>query len=439
MPQSAALPNLTGSVVDSGRLRLHSLVGSGAYGKIYKAERTSSSTICAVKCLRRPKHSRRDAKFQQREATLHQLASAHENVLTMHSTFQDRDHNYFVFDYIAGRDMYRAILNGRYRRNADLVRRVFAGIVEGIRYCHSQGVYHRDLKPENILVDIAGGNPRIADFGLATHDPVSDDFDCGSPAYMSPESFNVTYTVSYRPRDSDAWALAIILINMVTEMNPWTRPIRTDPRWVSYLSDPLNFLREIVPISTHLNELLVCALDPLPVRRPSLLEVRNEVLGMTELYMSPEELRTAPSAVQRAAGVAGLVCDESDCSSASASVAVRQLVRIPAPASPPRAEPQSHLSVAKAPRRASTPRSDCSTPQELIVEFPLMPAPSPSASSLSSSIPQPQVAWCQEDLDWEFRQDEKRQRSKLRKLMDKVGSVFRKKEEVTAPKDLAVC
>lgn len=45
-------------------------------------------------------------------------------------------------------------------------KRLFRGIVEGVAFIHSQGIFHRDLKPGNILVT-KEGVPKIADFGLS--------------------------------------------------------------------------------------------------------------------------------------------------------------------------------------------------------------------------------------------------------------------------------
>ncbi|KAJ7471142.1 kinase-like domain-containing protein, partial [Mycena latifolia] len=280
MRQSGTLRTLTGCVVDDGRLQLVHMVGAGAYGKLYKARDTSSpsSSFYAVKCLRRPDPRSKDAKFQERECALHRRVSAYPNVVTLHRHFRDAEHVFLVLDYCPGGDMYRAILNGVYHGKAALIKRIFASLVDAVKWCHDRGVYHRDLKPENVLVNYEGGGALLADFGLCTPKKVSRDMDCGSGSYMTPESFS-SASSSYCPPHSDIWALCIILINLVTGMNPWHCAQASDARWVSFAADP-DFLREILPISRPLSDLLVRCFRRDPARRPPLPHLRHEVLSI---------------------------------------------------------------------------------------------------------------------------------------------------------------
>ncbi|KAJ7291140.1 kinase-like protein [Mycena rebaudengoi] len=275
MPVNPAcnLPDLSGCLVDDGRLQLVNIVGAGAYGKIYKALDTASA-------IDKPNTSL-DALFQERERGLHESVSSHPNILTLHRTFFDPHHVFMAVDLCAG-DLFHAILDGA-RWNIAIISPSTTAI----------------LKPENILFNNVG-DLLLADFGLATQSATSMDMDCGSAAYMSPESFG-SASSAYSPQQNDLWALCIILINIVTAMNPWASPQLSDRRWESFIADP-QFLLEILPISRDLNNLLQRCFQLDPDARPSLEQLRYEVPALESLFMSDEDLAMASLGVQRAAG-----------------------------------------------------------------------------------------------------------------------------------------
>ncbi|KAJ7639202.1 kinase-like domain-containing protein [Roridomyces roridus] len=331
MLQSTSLPNLTGRTVEGGRLQIVTLLGAGAYGKLYRAIDTNptprsrpyswpgafptssnssisssssaSPNIYAVKCLVRPPPRTKDAKIQRRERSLHLRVSSHPNIVTLHRHFTDKSHCFLVMDYHPRGDLFQAITEDVYFRKPELIKATFAAIVQGVQFCHNKGVYHRDIKPDNILVDFDGCSPCLADFGLATSHKVSREADCGTGSYMSPETFASSGTVCYRPALSDAWALSITLINLVTAMNPWhaARPLH-DSRFRSFIRQPDYYLLNILPISSDLSAVLVRTFHLDPTVRLPLAQFADEVQKIDDLFISEEELEFATPAVRRAAG-----------------------------------------------------------------------------------------------------------------------------------------
>ncbi|KAJ7623843.1 kinase-like domain-containing protein, partial [Mycena polygramma] len=299
---TSTLPNLSGTVVDNGCIKLVKLIGAGAFGKVYKARVVASPTaFYAVKCLKRPTLDCKEAKFPDKELALHRRVSSHPNVLTLYGHFMDPEYVFIAMDLSVGGDMFHSIFDGVYRRQPELIKSTFASLVDGVQYCHFQDVFHRDLKPANVLVSAGGVHPLIADFGLATCSEVSMEVNCGTSTHMCPESFK-SASSSYRPANSDTWALAIILINMVASLNPWSAAEARDTRWNSFMADP-DFLRQILPISRPLNALLKRCLSPNPARRPTLARLRDEVLALPTLLMSDADLEKASPRIRRAAGL----------------------------------------------------------------------------------------------------------------------------------------
>jgi serine/threonine protein kinase len=195
MPTSlnGSLPDLTGHTLDNDRYFLESILGSGAYGKVYKAIDTRSASddtkYVAIKCLVQHATGSRHDQFQRREFALHKQVSSHPHIVTFHRIFYDTVYVYVVLDLIEGGDLFKAIVEQKLFQNNDArIKRAYIQLLDAVQCCHEQDVFHRDLKPENILHTRTkfGTHLYLADFGLSTDQRTSNDFGCGSPYYMSP-------------------------------------------------------------------------------------------------------------------------------------------------------------------------------------------------------------------------------------------------------------
>ncbi|KAJ7701439.1 kinase-like domain-containing protein [Mycena rosella] len=297
---SYVLPDLTGDFIDGGSLELICLLGSGAYGKVYKALDTMSSPDAlvhyAVKCMPRYEPDSREAKMQENELMLHRMVSAHPRVITFRRQFSTDEYVFVVLDFCAGGDFFEALVEAQvYRGNPALIKQAFGELLDAVEFCHRNSVYHRDLKPENILCNSAGTDIRLADFGLATQIAVSRQFGCGSRFYMSPESIDRAYTTigCYSARHSDLWALSIIFTNMIAGRHAWLSADLSDSGFARFQSDP-SYLLNALKITQPANALLQRCFHANPLRRPTLSEFRTAVNELGPEDMVPIETSLTP-------------------------------------------------------------------------------------------------------------------------------------------------
>ncbi|PPQ89231.1 hypothetical protein CVT25_001310 [Psilocybe cyanescens] len=280
-----------GTLIDGGSLELVEVLGVGGYGVVYRAVDTrqpAGQKSYAVKCLVASGYQTpRQRQIHIREIALHQLASAHPGVVTLHRVVEQGAHTYIIMDYAPDHDLFTQILHScRYLGDDALIKEVFLQLLDAVEYCHSLGIYHRDLKPENILCFDDGLRIAITDFGLATTDKLSDEFRTGSVYHMSPECQGGEFapTGNYSPMFNDIWSLGIILLNLATGRNPWKSATPSDPTFQAYLHDPMGFLPTVLPISPEVNDILVRMLDVDWRERSTLREVRYAIEEITNFY-----------------------------------------------------------------------------------------------------------------------------------------------------------
>ncbi|KAF9097660.1 hypothetical protein BGX29_003388 [Mortierella sp. GBA35] len=300
--------------IDNGQLVLQDMLGVGAYGSVYRAIDTQTHQIYAIKSLNKAGLDMRQRAFQSHEAQIHAGVSGHPNIATLHKVVEENDCLYMVLDCGVEGDLFYTITEcGGFVGNTMAIKAIFGQIVNAVLHCHSRGVYHRDLKPENIIM--FGRSVKLVDFGLATTEPISSDFGCGSTFYLSPECQGgyIESVKSYDSAANDVWSLGVILINLVFGRNPWKQACPRDETFSAYVNNS-DFLQTILPMSSELNEIVKGALCLNPKKRITLPELAHRVQAC-RFFTTPE----LPSS----SSLSSLSSSEAFADSAAAAVAAQ--------------------------------------------------------------------------------------------------------------------
>ncbi|WP_437980896.1 protein kinase domain-containing protein [Sorangium sp. So ce117] len=189
-----------GDSLGDGRYLLLESLGSGGFGRVWRALDRDRNEQVAIKVLH--SHLGGDAirleRFFRGARIMAELV--HEAVVRVVETHgNDGGFHYFVMAFATGGDFRRAVLEKRIVGGAVLP--VVLKVGEALAKAHAQGYVHRDVKPANILLD-ESGSPRLTDFDLVSGADTTGGTRTGALGtfiYAAPE-------LLHRPQDADARA-----------------------------------------------------------------------------------------------------------------------------------------------------------------------------------------------------------------------------------------
>jgi tetratricopeptide (TPR) repeat protein/tRNA A-37 threonylcarbamoyl transferase component Bud32 len=218
--QQNKIPVFKSSIEIFGHYQIHSILGRGGMGIVYKAMDTRLNRVVALKMLRDEDNSnqKRIRRFLQEGKSAAKLS--HRGIVPIYELGEIDDTYFMAMKYIEGEtlDHYLKKQHLSTRNKVQLV----LEIAEALFYAHQNQIIHRDLKPSNIIID-REGHINIMDFGLAK-DLTSDtkltqtnEF-MGSPRYMSPE--HIQYRKQITPH-MDQFSLGILFYEMLSGRLPF--------------------------------------------------------------------------------------------------------------------------------------------------------------------------------------------------------------------------
>ncbi|MGA9770194.1 MAG: protein kinase [Blastocatellia bacterium] len=241
MSVEAKEESLEGKLI--GPYKILRVLGKGGMGKVYLAEDTKLDRKVALKFL---SGKLTDDAWARRQLIKEAQAVANLNHLNICIVYDLEEHDGYIFivmQYIEGETL--AALISKKLLEPKRVLRLAVQIASALAEAQAHDIVHRDIKPQNIMVT-ADGQAKVLDFGLAKliqqkqgatdSESLSSRLGVvpGTVPYMSPEQLRAE-RLDFR---SDIFSLGIVLYEMISGRNPYSRASDADTITAILTSDP---------------------------------------------------------------------------------------------------------------------------------------------------------------------------------------------------------
>ncbi|GAV67679.1 Pkinase domain-containing protein/Pkinase_Tyr domain-containing protein [Cephalotus follicularis] len=212
------------------------VLGSGGFGKVYKAVLPSDGTAVAVKCLAE-KGERFEKTFAAELVAVAHLR--HRNLVRLRGWCVHDDELLLVYDYMPNRSLDRVLFRRPENMKVvpldwDMRRKIVGGLAAALFYLHEQletQIIHRDVKTSNVMLD-SHYNARLGDFGLARWLEHELEYQIRTPSaknhqFRLAESSRIGGTIGYLPPESfqkksvataksDVFSFGIVVLEVVS-------------------------------------------------------------------------------------------------------------------------------------------------------------------------------------------------------------------------------
>ena len=160
-------------------------IGSGSFGKVWRARDLSLEREVALKVLH--PHVAADAKAVAAFWSEAKLAAqlAHPAIVPIYDWDSKGDLSWYTME-LADEGSVASLVERAGPRTLNEIGPQIESLLDGLGAAHAIGIVHRDLKPENILID-RYGRWRMTDFGIANATGEDVTGTTGTPAFAAPE------------------------------------------------------------------------------------------------------------------------------------------------------------------------------------------------------------------------------------------------------------
>ncbi|XP_060672425.1 serine/threonine-protein kinase STY13 [Ziziphus jujuba] len=214
-------------LIDPKHLFVGPRIGEGAHAKVYEGKYKNQTV--AVKIVNKGETqeeiAKKEARFAREVAMISKVQ--HKNLVKFIGACKEPV-MVIVTELLLGGTLRKYLLNMRPRSLDMGVAVGFAlDIARAMECLHSHGIIHRDLKPENLLLTADYKTVKLADFGLAREESLTEMMtaETGTYRWMAPELYS-TVTLRHGEKKHytnkvDAYSFAIVLWELIHNKLPF--------------------------------------------------------------------------------------------------------------------------------------------------------------------------------------------------------------------------
>ncbi len=197
-------------------------VGTGSYGRVYKAEHTLTGQTASCKLIATTEKAAAE-RFRREARCLGTLRHPQVPGILDAGLVKEEELAYILQELLIGADL-EALLGSGWRATEPEILELLQQLTSPLSLAHDAGIVHRDLKPANLFLEgpPTGRILRVLDFGCAKLVGASKLTSAGVPigtiAYQPPEAFASTAEVGTA---ADSWSIGVTAYELLTGTQPF--------------------------------------------------------------------------------------------------------------------------------------------------------------------------------------------------------------------------
>ncbi|XP_037445765.1 MDIS1-interacting receptor like kinase 2-like isoform X2 [Triticum dicoccoides] len=197
------------------------IIGTGGYGKVYKAQLQDGQLVAVKKLHRTEEELDNERRFHSEMEILSQIRQ--RSIVKMYGFCSHPEYKFLVYDYIQQGSLHGTLENEERAKELDWQNRIALAndVAQAISYLHhecSPPIIHRDITSNNILLDTTF-KAFVSDFGTTRIlKPDSSNWSAlaGTYGYIAPE---LSYT-SVVTEKCDVYSFGVVVLELVMGKHP---------------------------------------------------------------------------------------------------------------------------------------------------------------------------------------------------------------------------